>query len=156
MGEAYTIQMYAGDLLAYFLEIYKYSGKTSSDYRQATELEDYLLKLLKLQKIETRKGDIGKGQGGRKKAAPVKTYQPLSSYKMATPREKRQLGMMIRKLSSQNLYHIINILFESTEVKEYSFDLDNIHIKKFREIEEYVKKCIEKITDWDPKILEDD
>ena len=34
--------------------------------------------------------------------------------------------------------------------------MDNIHIKKFREIEEYVKKCIEKITDWDPKILEDD
>ena len=62
----------------------------------------------------------------------------------------------MRKLSSENIYHIVNMMFESSEVKEYSFDLDNIHVKKFRELEEYVKKCMEKIIDWDPKILEDE
>ena len=41
-------------------------------------------------------------------------------------------------------------------MKEYSFDLDNLHIKKFRELEEYVKKCIDKIADWDPKFNEDE
>jgi len=40
--------------------------------------------------------------------------------------------MMIRKLSSEDLQRVIYIMFESSEVKEYSFDLDNIHIKKFR------------------------
>jgi len=47
-------------------------------------------------------------------------------------------------------------MFESTEVKEYTFDLDNIHVKKFRELEEFVKKCMEKAVDWDPKMLEDE
>lgn len=63
---------------------------------------------------------------------------------------------MIRKLSSENLQQVIYIMFESTEVKEYTFDLDNIHIKKFRELEEFVKKCMEKALDWDPKMLEDE
>ena len=77
--------MYSADLSTYFLEIYKTSSKTSSDYRQAADLDDWLHKLLKLERIDGRKGDIGKGQGGRKKTAPLKTYQPLSSYKSASP-----------------------------------------------------------------------
>ena len=48
MSESYTLEMFSGDLMSYFLQVYKYSGKTSSDYRQATELEDYIQKLLKL------------------------------------------------------------------------------------------------------------
>lgn len=47
-------------------------------------------------------------------------------------------------------------MFESSEVKEYTFDLDNIHIKKFRELEEYVKKCMEKNPEWDPRTMEDE
>lgn len=64
----------------------------------------------------------------------MKIYQPLASYKVATALEKRQLGMMIRKLTSESLQQVINIMCESTEVKECIFDLDNIHIKKFREL----------------------
>ena len=40
--------MYSGDLMNYFLQVYQFSNKTSSDYRQAAELEDYIQKLLKL------------------------------------------------------------------------------------------------------------
>lgn len=95
--------------------VYKYSSKTSSDYRQATELDNYLLSLLKVENMGNRKGEVAvKGQGGRKKAPPAKTYLPLSSYKSASALEKRQLGMMIRKLNSENLQQVIYVMFESS------------------------------------------
>jgi len=40
---------------------------------------------MKVEKGETKKPYDGRGgQGGRKKAPPVKTYLPLAAYKMAT------------------------------------------------------------------------
>lgn len=51
---------------------------------------------------------------------------------------------MIKKLPSESLQQVCYIVFESTENKEYIFDLDTLHIKKFRELEDYVKKCMEK------------
>lgn len=41
---------------------------------------------MKIEKGESKKLYDGRGgQGGRKKALPVKTYLPLAAYKMATP-----------------------------------------------------------------------
>lgn len=35
------------------------------------------------------------------------------------------------------------------------FDLDTLHVKKFRELEEYVKKCMEKTGEWDQRNYDD-
>ena len=65
--------------------VYKYSVKTSVDYRQAAEMENYLFNLMKVEQVDKKKEETRGGQGGRKKAPPVRTYLPLSSYKTATP-----------------------------------------------------------------------
>lgn len=63
---------------------------------------------------------------------------------------------MIKKLPSESLQHVCFILFDSTENRDYHFDLDTLHVKKFRELEEYVKKCMEKTGEWDQELLKDE
>lgn len=66
--------------------VYKYSVKTSSDYRLAAELENHLWQLLKIQRAGDlkRAETISRGTVGKKRAPPIKVYQPLASYKPAT------------------------------------------------------------------------
>ncbi len=65
--------------------VYKNSVKTSSDYRQAAELDNHLLNLIKIEKGgDLKRTETRGGQGGRKRAPQIKVYQPLASYKVAT------------------------------------------------------------------------
>ena len=84
-GDNYKLGDLETDISNFFLAIYKESAKNSSDYRQASDLENYFLSLMKIERGDSKKGDPLKGQGGRKKNLPIRTYQPLSSYKTATP-----------------------------------------------------------------------
>lgn len=139
--------------------IYKNFAKTTTEYREAAVMENYLSNLMKIEKgnevvkkeapFLQRSNSIQMG-GLRKKPQPVgrSVYQPLAESKLPTPAEKRLLGQMIKKLPSESLQQVCYIVFESTENRDYIFDLDTLHIKKFRELEEYVKKYMEKIGEW--------
>lgn len=140
--------------------IYKNYAKTSSEYKEAADLENYLNCLMKIERTsEVKKADssqfalqraASQQPGIKKKALPVNRniYQPLSESRLPTPAEKRLLGQMIKKLPSESLQQVCYIVFESTENRDYMFDLDTLHVKKFRELEEYVKKYMERTGEW--------
>ena len=65
--------------------------------------------------------------------------------KPMTVDEKNQLGNDIRSLSKDQLKGIIRILKESDsypKTKYFEFDIDQLSNKKLRELEKYVKECI--------------
>ena len=66
------------------------------------------------------------------------------------------LGQMIKKLPSESLQQVCYIVFESTENRDYVFDLDTLHVKKFRELQQYVKKFMEKSLQWEMRNDEDE
>lgn len=127
--------------------IYKHFQKTAPEYREAAELENYLAALVKIEKsveikkIETglglqRNASVASSNSLRRRPQPIKgsVYQPFTENKAPTPSEKRLLGQMIKKLPTESLQQVCYIVFESTENKEYIFDLDTLHVKKFREL----------------------
>ena len=90
MGESYSIYQLQEDLQNFCLMIYKNFAKTTTEYREAAVMENYLFNLMKLEKApEPKKAESALGiqrlpsmQGGglRKKQQPVNrsVYQPLA------------------------------------------------------------------------------
>jgi hypothetical protein len=79
--------------------------------------------------------------------APVKKMnQQNSEYnKPMTVEEKNQLGNNIRSLNKDQLKGIIKILSENNSVpksKYFEFDIDKLSIEKLRELDKYVKECL--------------
>ena len=58
---------------------------------------------------------------------------------------------MIKKLPSQYLQQVCYIATDTTQNKEFIFDLETMHAKKFRELEDYVKRMIDKCGLWEQK-----
>lgn len=126
LGEAYSIAQLEQDLQNFCMMIYKNFAKTTTEYREAAVMENYLGNLMKIEKgNEPKKVDAGFGiqrsnslqvGGMRKKLVPVNrsVYQPLAESKLPTPAEKRLLGQMIKKLPSESLQQVCYIVFEST------------------------------------------
>ena len=77
---------------------------------------------------------------------PVKTSEKNSDNN--TPMsvdEKNQLGNYIRSLNKEQLKGIIRILNDSDsypKTKYFEFDIDKLPTKKLRDLEKYVKECI--------------
>ena len=77
---------------------------------------------------------------------PVKTSEKNSDNN--TPMsvdEKNQLGNYIRSLTKEQLKGIIRILNDSDsypKTKYFEFDIDKLPTKKLRDLEKYVKECI--------------
>jgi hypothetical protein len=126
LGEAYSIPQLEQDLQNFCMMIYKNFAKTTTEYREAAVMENYLGNLMKIEKgNEPKKIEAGFGLqrsnslqvgGMRKKPLPVNrsVYQPLAESKLPTPSEKRLLGQMIKKLPSESLQQVCYIVFEST------------------------------------------
>ena len=78
--------------------------------------------------------------------APQKKTGANSDHnKPMTVEEKNQLGNDIRSLNKEQLKGIIRILKESDsypKTKYFEFDIDQLPNKKLRELEKYVKECI--------------
>ena len=78
--------------------------------------------------------------------APVKkSGQNSDNNKPMTVEEKNQLGNNIRSLNKEQLKGIIKILNESDtypKSKYFEFDIDKLPTKKLRDLEKYVKECI--------------
>ena len=78
--------------------------------------------------------------------APVKkSGQNNDHNKPMTVEEKNQLGNNIRSLNKEQLKGIIKILSESDSYpksKYFEFDIDKLPTKKLRDLEKYVKECI--------------
>ena len=65
--------------------------------------------------------------------------------KPMTPQEKQALGMNIRSLSPEQLRGIIDIMRDSCKEQSETleFDIDTLPPRKCRELERYVKKCLD-------------
>ena len=78
--------------------------------------------------------------------APVKKVnQNYEQNKPMTVEEKNQLGNNIRSLNKEQLKGIIKILSENNPIpqsKYFEFDIDKLSTKKLRELEKYVKDCM--------------
>lgn len=77
---------------------------------------------------------------------PVKTAgQNSDNNTPMTVEEKNQLGNYIRSLNKEQLKGIIRILNDSDsypKTKYFEFDIDKLPTKKLRDLEKYVKECI--------------
>ena len=137
--DKYRVEDLEADLQKFCLTAYKNSERSSQAYRYTAELEHFLNQLaMSNRQFDKKTGLLSMagrppGSQNKKKTQPAKSnYQPYTETKLPSPLEKRVLGMMIRKLPSDALQHVCFILFDSTENKEYHFDLDTLHVKKFR------------------------
>ena len=82
-------------------------------------------------------------------AAPVrKTTNQNNDNRLMTLEEKNNLGNLIRSLNREQLKGIIKILSDPNndnsqqKSKYFEFDIDKLPPKKLRELERYVKNCI--------------
>ena len=76
-----------------------------------------------------------------------KVIEQNNGNKPVTLEEKNNLGNLIRSLNKEQLKGIVKILSNNsdnkfTNYKYFEFDIDVLSIKKFRELEKYVKSCI--------------
>ena len=61
-----------------------------------------------------------------------------------TLEEKNTLGNLIRNLNKEQLKGIVKLLSNNNDIntKYFEFDIDTLPIKKLRELEKYVKNCL--------------
>ena len=92
--------------------------------------------------------DLEKYRDNRAELPPPpvkKSYQNNDHNKPMTVEEKNKLGNDIRNLNREQLKGIIKILNESDsypKTKYFEFDIDKLSNKKLRELEKYVKDCM--------------
>ena len=129
------------------------SKKMSEDWeRICTELENPNSELnvdnIK-KRTENIKKEMEKIKDNKKNTVPppVKNSEKNSDNNNTpmTVEEKNQLGNYIRSLNKEQLKGIIRILNDSDsypKTKYFEFDIDKLPTKKLRELEKYVKECI--------------
>ena len=103
-------------------------------------------------RTEKLKREIGeyKDHGNIKEAVPApvkKNSNQNNDNRLMTLEEKNQLGNQIRTLNREQLRGIIKILSDPAndtqqKSKYFEFDIDKLAPKKLRELERYVKSCI--------------
>jgi hypothetical protein len=128
------------------------SQKMSEEWEKiCTELENPNSEL-NVDNIKKRtdnlKKEVEKMKDHRKNTVPppVKTAgQNSDNNTPMTVEEKNQLGNYIRSLNKEQLKGIIRILNDSDsypKTKYFEFDIDKLPTKKLRDLEKYVKECI--------------
>ena len=130
--------------------------KMSEDWEKiCTELENPNAEInnnLNVKDIKKRIDKIGedlekyRDNKGELPPPPVKKNNQNNEHnKPMTVEEKNRLGNDIRNLNKEQLKGIIMILNESDsypKTKYFEFDIDKLSNKKLRELEKYVKDCI--------------
>lgn len=83
---------------------------------------------------------------GSNSSAPPKKQDKNIMDKPMSMTEKNALGANIRNLNPDQLKGIISILSDSNTVEQnlryFEFDIENLPIRKLRELEKYVRNCI--------------
>jgi hypothetical protein len=128
------------------------SKKMSEDWeRICTELENPNSELnvdnIK-KRTENIKKEMEKIKDNKKNTVPPPVKNSEKNNDNNTPmtvEEKNQLGNYIRSLNKEQLKGIIRILNDSDsypKTKYFEFDIDKLPTKKLRDLEKYVKECI--------------
>ena len=75
---------------------------------------------------------------------PKKVKEQNIENKPMTLEEKNTLGNLIRNLNKEQLKGIVKLLSNNNDInaKYFEFDIDTLPIKKLRELEKYVKNCL--------------
>lgn len=132
------------DISKLCLKIYESYPRDSNEYQNTVSIEKYLKSLTKVQKVEPVLPPPLPGLGLTRQQSTLSQIKKKAPMRMndinaaITIKEKRQLGQRIKKLPSQCLQQICYIIFQNLENKDYSFDLDTLHVKKIRQLQDYV------------------
>ena len=152
----YLFEMDVRNIWGYYFKINPnddVSKKMSEDWEKiCTELENPNSEL-NVDNIKKRtdniKKEMEKIKDNKKNAVPppVKNSEKNSDNNNTpmTVEEKNQLGNYIRSLNKEQLKGIIRILNDSDsypKTKYFEFDIDKLPTKKLRDLEKYVKECI--------------
>ena len=152
----YLFEMDVRNIWGYYFKINPnddVSKKMSEDWEKiCTELENPNSEL-NVDNIKKRtdniKKEMEKIKDNKKNTVPppVKNSEKNSDNNNTpmTVEEKNQLGNYIRSLNKEQLKGIIRILNDSDsypKTKYFEFDIDKLPTKKLRDLEKYVKECI--------------
>ena len=152
----YLFEMDVRNIWGYYFKINPnddVSKKMSEDWEKiCTELENPNSEL-NVDNIKKRtdniKKEMEKIKDNKKNTVPppVKNSEKNSDNNNTpmTVEEKNQLGNYIRSLNKEQLKGIIRILKDSDsypKTKYFEFDIDKLPTKKLRDLEKYVKECI--------------
>ena len=152
----YLFEMDVRNIWGYYFKINPnddVSKKMSEDWEKiCTELENPNSEL-NVDTIKKRtdniKKEMEKIKDNKKNTVPppVKNSEKNSDNNNTpmTVEEKNQLGNYIRSLNKEQLKGIIRILNDSDsypKTKYFEFDIDKLPTKKLRDLEKYVKECI--------------
>jgi len=152
----YLFEMDIRNIWGYYFKINPnddVSKKMSEDWEKiCTELENPNSEL-NVDNIKKRtdniKKEMEKIKDNKKNTVPppVKNSEKNSDNNNTpmTVEEKNQLGNYIRSLNKEQLKGIIRILNDSDsypKTKYFEFDIDKLPTKKLRDLEKYVKECI--------------
>ena len=152
----YLFEMDVRNIWGYYFKINSnddVSKKMSEDWEKiCTELENPNSEL-NVDNIKKRtdniKKEMEKIKDNKKNTVPppVKNSEKNSDNNNTpmTVEEKNQLGNYIRSLNKEQLKGIIRILNDSDsypKTKYFEFDIDKLPTKKLRDLEKYVKECI--------------
>ena len=137
VGKYKSLSELDADIKKFFLFYFDNYSNNKELYSKASALSDYALSILK--SIEPHLA-----------SQSVKTHKmPLLNVKNDKPmttEEKKDLGDNIKKLDKIQLKGIVELLKESinhdNNSKYFMFDIDQLTVRKCRELEAYVRGCL--------------
>ena len=151
VGKYKSLAELDADIKKLFLYYFENYSKNKEVYSKASALRDYALSVLKT--IDPHLA-----------SQSVKTHQmPLINVKNDKPmttEEKKDLGDNIKKLDKMQLKGIVELLKESinhdNNSKYFMFDIEQLTVRKCRELEAYVRGCLKGNYTETPKSKEEE
>mmetsp|Transcript_13350 Transcript_13350/g.19489 ORF Transcript_13350/g.19489 Transcript_13350/m.19489 type:complete len:416 (+) Transcript_13350:19-1266(+) len=159
-GEYDTAFQFAMDMRKIWSNSFYYNAKGSDLYHMTMELSSLFEKLMKgneslilsdkkdvVQDLYRKLEKLSKGfkEMQNKTPATANRVQVKPAEKPMTIQEKKQLCQNIKKLEPRFLRGVLDIVQESMDVQgeELEFDVDKLPAKTCRELEKYVKQCLQ-------------
>lgn len=137
VGKYKSLSELDADVKKFFLFYFDNYANNKELYSKASALSDYALSILK--SIEPHLAS----QSVKSHKMPIVT---VKNDKPMTTEEKKDLGDNIKKLDKIQLKGIVELLKESinhdNNSKYFMFDIDQLTVRKCRELEAYVRGCL--------------
>lgn len=151
VGKYKSLSELDADIKKFFLYYFENYSKNKEVYSKASALSDYALSVLKT--IDPHLAS----QSAKSHKMPlinVKNDKPM------TTEEKKDLGDNIKKLDKMQLKGIVELLKESinhdNNSKYFMFDIEQLTVRKCRELEAYVRGCLKGNYTETPKPKEEE
>lgn len=151
VGKYKSLSELDADIKKFFLYYFENYSKNKEVYSKASALSDYALSVLKT--IDPHLAS----QSAKSHKMPlinVKNEKPM------TTEEKKDLGDNIKKLDKMQLKGIVELLKESinhdNNSKYFMFDIEQLTVRKCRELEAYVRGCLKGNYTETPKPKEEE